>query len=218
MKRDSNRPQVPRAVIKRLPMYYRFLFTLDNNDVERISSKELSQMMGITSSQLRQDLSHFGEFGQQGYGYRIKDLLNIVSEIVGIKMNYTGVIIGAGNIGRAILTYPGFIQRGFMVMGIFDNDPNKVGERTRDLQIKPMEELPEFLQEEDIDIGIIVTPKKAAQGAANVLIENGIKGIWNFAPVDLDVPEHVIVENMYLGDSLLELFYKMKEKSEYEEE
>ncbi|SMB89353.1 redox-sensing transcriptional repressor [Desulfonispora thiosulfatigenes DSM 11270] len=216
MKSYFKAPKVSGAVIKRLPMYYRFLFSLYNNHVERISSRELSHMMGITSSQLRQDLSHFGEFGQQGYGYRVDELLKIISDILGITNHYTGVIIGAGNIGRAILTYPGFIQRGFMVMGIFDNDPKKIGQTARDLYIKPMDELPQFLQEEHIDIGIIVTPAKSAQIAADVLVENGVKGIWNFAPTDLKIADNVIVENMYLGDSLLELFYKIKERSESE--
>ena len=136
MKKNGKKPNVSGPVIKRLPMYYRFLFSLDNNQIERISSKELSQMMGITSSQLRQDLSLFGEFGQQGYGYRIKDLLNVISEILGIRMSYKGVIIGAGNIGSAILTYPGFVQRGFVVKGIFDNDPSKIGQMAADLYIK----------------------------------------------------------------------------------
>ncbi|MFZ7102261.1 MAG: redox-sensing transcriptional repressor Rex [Peptococcaceae bacterium] len=201
---------VPKAVIKRLPMYHRFLTQLLQQGIERISSRELSQLMGITSSQLRQDLSYFGEFGQQGYGYRVEILDQAICSILGLEKNYQAVIVGAGNMGRAIAGYSGFSRRGLKIVGIFDSNPNLVGNEVGDLSVQDVKFLPGFLAANSIEIGIITTPASAAQGVADILMEHNIKGIWNFAPTALHGNKKVVIEDMHIGDSLLTLFYKIK--------
>jgi len=202
---------VPKAVIKRLPMYHRFLNELAEKRVERISSRELSQLMGITSSQLRQDLSYFGEFGQQGYGYSVEILHRAIGEILGLEKTYQGVIIGGGNIGKAIANYPGFYRRGLYITAVLDIDPQVIGTRVGgDIPVLDIKNLPDFLTENKVEVGIIATPALVAQELTDILITNGVKGIWNFAPVTLKGPKDVIIEDTHLGDSLLTLFYKLK--------
>ncbi|MGI6225305.1 MAG: redox-sensing transcriptional repressor Rex [Peptococcales bacterium] len=205
---------VPKAVIKRLPMYHRFLQQLLEEGEERISSRELSQLMGITSSQLRQDLSYFGEFGQQGYGYKVKTLFEEISIILGLENTYGAVLIGAGNMGRAIVNYKGFSRRGLEIVGIFDNNPEIVGTHLNDLVIMDVGQLEEFLKNHSVQVGIITTPAKAAQEIANILIHGGVLGIWNFAPVMLAATKQVIIEDIHVGDSLMTLFFKLK-KAEF---
>ncbi|MFZ5942776.1 MAG: redox-sensing transcriptional repressor Rex [Bacillota bacterium] len=200
---------VPKAVIKRLPMYHRFLNSLMEQGVERISSQELSQLMGITSSQLRQDLSYFGEFGQQGYGYRLETLYQAISEILGLEKVYHAVIVGAGNMGKAIAGYPGFERRGLNILGIFDNDPELFGKTIGYLDIRDTKTLPQFLEKHPVEIGIITTPAFAAQGVADIFMDMGIKGIWNFAPVALNSRKGVVIEDIHVGDSLMTLFFKL---------
>lgn len=199
----------PLVVVRRLPMYYRHLVLLKEKGVERISSRELSRMMGITSSQLRQDLSYFGEFGQQGYGYRVGDLYQAICEILGLEKEYRAVLVGVGNLGRALLNYDNFRKRGLSPVGIFDCDPGLIGEKVGGLVVKSVDELPSFLGTNDIEVGIITTPAASAQEVAQVLAGGGVKGIWNFAPCAICVPD-VVVENAHLGDGLLRLFFLMK--------
>lgn len=201
---------VPSAVIRRLPMYYRYLRAMTEKGVERISSKALSEEMNITSSQLRQDLSYFGEFGQQGYGYKVPELYRVMCDILGIEKQYGTVLVGVGNLGRAIINYDGFSKRGLEVMAVFDNKPLLYGEVVCGMPIKPVSQLYEFLCNNMVDIGIIATPAKSAQDIAEVLIKGGVKGIWNFAPQPVLGNEHVVVENTHFGDGLLKLFYGMK--------
>jgi redox-sensing transcriptional repressor len=200
---------VPKAVINRLPMYHRFLHQLLEEGTERISSRQLSQLMRITSSQLRQDLSYFGEFGQQGYGYRVETLYRAISGILGLDNNYTAVIVGAGNIGRAIINYGGFRRRGLKVIGIFDSNPKVIGQSLGNLTILNVEKLSVFLKEHPVDIGVISTPVHSAQEVANILMQAGVRGIWNFAPIMLERKNDVIIEDIHLGDSLMTLFYKL---------
>ena len=202
------------AVIKRLPKYYRYLRELDKNDVDRISSKELSEKIGFTASQIRQDLNCFGDFGQQGYGYNVKDLLYQISVILGLNKSYNTVIIGAGNIGQAIANYTTFDKMAFNLKGIFDLNVKLIGLKIRDVEIRDMDELESFLQKEDIDIAIICVPKSRAQGVVDIVTRNGVKGIWNFAPVDLKVADDVIVENVHLSESLMTLSYLINERNE----
>jgi redox-sensing transcriptional repressor len=203
---------VPKVVINRLPMYHRFLQQLLEEGIEKISSRELSQLMKITSSQLRQDLSYFGEFGQQGYGYRVETLYQAISGILGLENYYTAVIVGAGNIGRAIVNYPNFRRRGLNLIGIFDNDPNVIGSQVGNLKVINVNQLTDFLSKNPVDIGIICTPGQSAQKVADILTMSGISGIWNFAPIMLETNKDVIVEDIHLGDSLLTLFYKLNVK------
>ncbi|MFR5265611.1 redox-sensing transcriptional repressor Rex [Clostridium sp.] len=209
----EKRKNISMAVIKRLPKYHRYLNEIMKNDIDRISSKELSEKIGFTASQIRQDLNCFGDFGQQGYGYNVKALYNEISNILGLNKSYKSVIIGAGNIGQAIANYTQFTRLGISIDGIFDANPKLLGIKINDVEIQDIDELQDFLLENYIDIGIICVPKINAQKVCNKLVENGVKGIWNFAPVDLNVPEDVTVENVHLSESMLTLIYLLNEKN-----
>lgn len=195
------------AVIKRLPKYHRYLQELMKNDVDRISSKELGEKIGFTASQIRQDLNCFGDFGQQGYGYNVKELFKQISSILGLNKDYKTVIIGAGNIGQAVANYSRFSELGLSVDGIFDANPKLIGLRMRGIEIQDIDNLKSFLDGNSIDVGMICVPRINAQKVCDILVKSGVKGIWNFAPVDLIVPDDVIVENVHLSESLLTLIY-----------
>ncbi|MGO1370063.1 redox-sensing transcriptional repressor Rex [Senegalia sp. (in: firmicutes)] len=201
---------VSMAVIRRLPKYYRYLSELLDNDIKRISSKELSKLTDFTASQIRQDLNNFGGFGQQGYGYNVEDLQNELGKILGLDKKYRSILIGAGNLGQAIANYRGFSDSGFEILGIFDKSPKAIGMELRDVKVKDTKELADFIKENDIEIGIICTPKEGSQETTDILVESGITGIWNFAPADLKVPDHVTVENVHLNESLFTLSYLLK--------
>ncbi|MBC5640007.1 MULTISPECIES: redox-sensing transcriptional repressor Rex [Clostridia] len=205
----EKKKNVSMAVIKRMPKYYRYLGELVKNDVDRISSKELGEKIGFTASQIRQDLNNFGDFGQQGYGYNVKELHNQIGTILGVGKEYNAVLIGAGNIGQAIANYSRFTDIGLGITAIFDANPKLVGMRIRDVEIKDIDELKEYLEENTIDMGILCVPRINAQKVCDVLVNGGVKGIWNFAPIDLHVPETVKVENVHLSESLLTLVYQM---------
>ena len=202
MERKKN---ISMAVIRRLPKYHRYLRELLRNDVDRISSKELGEKIGFTASQIRQDLNCFGDFGQQGYGYNVKELLNEISGILGLSKEYNMIIIGAGNIGQAIANYTRFERLSFNLVGIFDVNPKLIGLRIRDVEVIDIDKLADFLKNTSVDIGVICVSKNSAQVVSEVMVANGVKGIWNFAPVDLEVPEETIVENVHLSESLLTL-------------
>lgn len=204
------------VVIRRLPKYYRYLGELVERKVERISSQTLADMMGISASQLRQDLNHFGEFGQQGYGYRVEDLYQEIGRIIGLEKEYNMIIVGAGNLGQALANYPNFGKRGFILKGVFDVNPKLIGLRLRDNEIMDIDRLEEFIRANDITIGIITVPKEAAQEVADRLVAAGVKAIWNFAPVDLKVPADVILVNEHLADRLMVISFRLKELG-YEE-
>ncbi len=200
------------AVVRRLPKYHRYLLELLQNDVQRISSKEFSQRIGFTASQIRQDLNCFGDFGQQGYGYNVKELYDSISRIIGLDKSYNMVIVGAGNIGQAVANYTNFDKMGFRLTAMFDKNPKLVGIRIRDIEIQDVDDLRRFLKNNSVDIGVICIPKSQAQSVAEIFAEGGVKGIWNFAPTDLVVPESVMVENVHLSDSLYTLSYMLNEK------
>ncbi|MFA6939415.1 MAG: redox-sensing transcriptional repressor Rex [Clostridiaceae bacterium] len=209
----DNKKNISMAVIRRLPKYQRYLGDLMNKGVERISSKELGEKMGFTASQIRQDLNNFGDFGQQGYGYNVKDLSREICTILGIDRNYKVVIIGAGNIGQALANYTRFSKLNFHMCGIFDVNPKIIGLKIRDIEIKDIDELEGFLKDTHIDIGIIATPIEAAQKVADILVENNVMAILNFAPLDLNVPKNVIVQNVHLSESLLTLSCLLNQNS-----
>lgn len=208
----EKKKNISMAVIKRLPKYHRYLKELVNNEVDRISSKELSEKIGFTASQIRQDLNCFGDFGQQGYGYNVKDLYSQICGILGLVKDYETVIIGAGNIGQAIANYINFQKMGFNLKGIFDINPKLYGLKIRDVEIQDIDYLQEFLINNPVDIAIICVPQRSAQKICNILVQNGVKGIWNFAPVDLIIPKDVMVENVHLSESLLTLTCLMNDK------
>lgn len=209
MEKNKN---ISMAVIKRLPKYYRYLGELMQNDVDRISSKELGEKIGFTASQIRQDLNCFGDFGQQGYGYNVTELYNQIKSILGLDRGYKAALVGAGNIGQAVSNYSRFENLGFIIAAIFDANPKLIGMRIRDVEIKDIDEMQEVLEEEKIEIGIICVPRKNAQTVADDLIKGGVRGIWNFAPVDLVVPDNVKVENVHLSESLLTLIYLLNDQ------
>lgn len=200
------------AVIKRMPRYYRHLAELLRNDVDRISSKELSEKIGFTASQIRQDFNNFGGFGQQGYGYNVRELFTETGKILGLDKSYKTVIVGAGNIGQAIANYTRFDKFGFDLKAIFDANPKLIGLQIRDVEILDIDLMDEFLTKNQIDIGIICVPTSVAQKAVDTLVRGGVKGVWNFAPIDIQVPKEIALESVHLSDSLLTLVYLMNDK------
>lgn len=200
---------ISKAVIGRLPRYYRYLGELNEAGVERISSSDLSKKMHVTASQIRQDLNNFGGFGQQGYGYNVKYLRTEIGKILGLDQSHNMVIIGAGNLGQALANYASFAKNGFILKGIFDVNPELKGKMIRDIPIRMMDELEEVLEEEDIDIAALTIPKSKAVEVSDILVRNGIKAIWNFAHTDLNLPKDVIVESVHLSDSLMKLSYNI---------
>ena len=200
------------AVIKRLPRYYRYLGDLLKSGIDRISSKELSERMQVTASQIRQDLNNFGGFGQQGYGYNVEYLYNEIAKSLGLDKDYNLIIVGAGNLGTAITNYTDFAKRGFYVKQVFDIKPELIGKKIGDIEILGMDSLPDYIKNNQVDIAAITVPKEMATETAAKLVKCGIKAIWNFAPVDLRLPKDVIVETIHLSDTLMRLSYSLKNK------
>ena len=193
--------EISRAVIKRLPRYYRYLGELLESGTERISSGELSERMQVTA------------FGQQGYGYNVKHLHTEIGKILGLDQDYNMIIIGAGNLGQALANYVKFEKNGFLVKGLFDVNPKLKGVAVRGIVIRMTDELPAFLQEHDIQIAALTLPKQYAKEMADFLVDHGIRAIWNFAHTDLHLPEDVIIENVHLSESLMQLSYNISRYS-----
>lgn len=206
---------ISQAVIRRLPRYYRYLGELLEGGVERISSNDLSKRMNVTASQIRQDLNNFGGFGQQGYGYNVKYLYTEIGKILGLEEDHNIIIIGAGNLGQALANYAAFEKRGFILKGIFDVNPRLAGVTIRGVPIRMMDELRSFVANNEVDIAALTIPKDKAVEVADMLVENGVRAIWNFAHIDLNLPDNVIVENVHLSESLMQLSYNI---SRYNEE
>ncbi len=200
---------ISKAVISRLPRYYRYLGELNDEGVERISSQELSRLMRVTASQIRQDLNNFGGFGQQGYGYNVKYLYDEIGNILGLDQKHNLILIGAGNLGQALANYVNFEKRGFIIKGIFDHNKAIHGKVIRGISVRPMEDIEAFMKDNDIDIAVLTIPKTDARTVAEKLVSYGIKGIWNFAHIDLDVPDNIEVENVHLSESLMRLSYNI---------
>ena len=198
---------ISQAVIGRLPRYYRYLGDLKDSGVERISSQDLSKLMKVTASQIRQDFNNFGGFGQQGYGYNVEYLYNEIAKILGLHYKHNLIIVGAGNLGQALANYVNFERRGFIVKGIFDINSELHGKELRGVPVQPIENIEEFVKANDIDIAVLTIPKDGAVKTAEVLVRCNIRAIWNFAHVDLNVPDSIVVENVHLSDSLMKLSY-----------
>ncbi len=206
--------EISKAVINRLPRYYRYLGDLLEKDVVRISSKELSEKMKVTASQIRQDLNNFGGFGQQGYGYNVEYLHSEIGKILGLDTKYNVVIIGAGNLGQALANYVDFERRGFFVKCIFDINPKLIGTEIRGIPVKSNDDIETYILNNKVDIAAVTVPKAKAPGIAAELVKWGVKGIWNFAPTDLNLPKDVTVENVHLADSLMKLSYRLSGKED----
>ena len=206
------------AVIKRLPRYFRYLRELIRNGQMRISSSELSELMNVTASQIRQDLNCFGGFGQQGYGYNVKYLYSKISEILGVEENYRAVIIGAGHLGLALVGSPMFTKRGVTLTALFDTDSSLVGTEYNGLKILSVSELESYISENQINIAVLTLPRAYAKETAEKLKSIGIKGIWNFTNIELDFSDSdTVVQNVHIGDSLMQLTYRINSKNEENE-
>ena len=207
---------ISQAVVRRMPRYYRYLRDLLEQGVERISSNELSKLMKVTASQIRQDLNNFGGFGQQGYGYNVRFLYEEIGKILGLDQTHNLIIIGAGNLGQAIANYGRFDSLGFVTIALFDINPEIIGKEVRGIKVYSLDELETFCKNNKVDIAALTMPKQSADNTAQRLVELGINAIWNFAHVDLNVnDEKVVVENVHLSDSLMQLSYNIaKNKKE----
>lgn len=208
----NSKKKVSIAVVRRLPRYYRYLSDLLRMDINRISSRELSERMGITASQIRQDLNCFGGFGQQGYGYNVEALYNEIGGILGLHNKYQTVIIGAGHMGQALANYSNFEKRGFKLIGIFDIDSGLIGKKIKDLEIMHLDQLDVFVKDNKVDIAIVSVPYENTPTVAEKVAHLGIKGLWNFSPMDLKLPYDTIIENVHLSDSLMVLGFRLNEK------
>lgn len=206
--------EISQAVVSRLPRYLRYLGELRDEGIERVSSQELSDIMQVTASQIRQDLNTFGGFGQQGYGYNVGYLYDEIGKILGLNREYRLILVGVGNLGQALVNYTNFERRGFLFRGIFDNNPRVYGKEIHGITVRPMEEMAGFIRENQIDIAVLTIPKTSAVEVAGQLADCGIKGIWNFAHVDLRLPGHIQVENVHLSDSLMKLSYNISSAGE----
>ena len=202
--------EISQAVIRRMPRYYRYLGELLDEGVERISSNELSSRMQVTASQIRQDLNNFGGFGQQGYGYNVKYLYEEIGKILGLTEQHNIIVIGAGNLGQALANYVKFEKLGFVIIGLFDVNPALKGTLVRGIEVRMLDELADFVKDHKVDIATLTMPKEAADSVADLVVSLGIHAIWNFAHVDLQVlDENVVVENVHLSDSLMQLSYNI---------
>ena len=208
----AKRENISMSVIRRLPRYYRFLTHLKEKGITRISSKELSSKMGLTASQIRQDLNCFGGFGQQGYGYIVSQLQEEIGNIVGISNSYKAILVGAGNLGQAIATHMSFETQGFRLTGIFDNSPFKIGTTLNGIRILDIESLEEFCEKESPVMAILCVPREAAASIAERLYRIGIKNFWNFSHYDVSMKyTDAVVENVHLTDSLMTLCYRISD-------
>ncbi len=213
MTQESKQPsRASDAMCRRLPGYYRELRDLEREGKTNISSKELARRMSYTDSQIRHDLSSFGGFGRRGIGYNVADLRRIIGSILDIERPHSMIIVGAGNIGRALALYPGFRETGFMVEAIFDVSPIIVGRRIGDLTVLPVSDLRDYIQENPVDIAVIATPASQAQHTLDLLLQSGVRGVWNFAGRVLVRQKGIIAHDVHLSDSLMSLSFRMHEK------
>lgn len=204
------------VVVKRLPRYHRYLGELIAQGISRISSRALSEKMGVTASQIRQDFNCFGGFGQQGYGYNVPNLYAEIGEILGLGKSHSMIIIGVGNLGRALLNYANLEKRGFQVIGLFDNDVKKIGTEIKGIPVSDMKTLEEFCKANTVDIAALSLPRTEAEEVKIVskrLIDAGVKGLWNFSYTNIEVPQGVAIENVHLSDSLMTLSYLLTQEN-----
>lgn len=211
---NESAKKVPAVVVKRLPRYYRYLSELLSQGILRISSNALSDKMNVTASQIRQDFNYFGGFGQQGYGYNVEHLYSQIGDILGLNDGDTMVIVGAGNLGKALASHDTFEKRGFRLVGVFDNDPQLIGTVINGIKIMSVDTLEAFLNQNRVDIGVITVPHSAVEETAEKLVKNGVKGLMNFSYMELKFDKDVAVENVHLSDPLMTLSYKIKQEKD----
>ena len=202
--------EIPDVVIDRLPVYARALAALDRHGREVVSSQELGKQLGVTPAQIRKDLSYFGRFGKQGRGYNVRRLLEELHQILGLDRKWTMVVVGVGQLGRAVLSYGGFAPQGFIIVGAFDSDPSVIGDRLNDLTVRPVEQMDEALSGLTVDIGIVATPAASAQSVIDALVKCGVKAILNYAPIAAQVPPHVHIKDIDPVLSLQSMTFYLK--------
>lgn len=205
-RRDSSK-LISLSVVRRLPRYYRYLGELLENGVNRISSKELSARMRVTASQIRQDLNNFGCFGQQGYGYNVEFLYEAIKCLLGLNKQYNIIIIGGGNIGQSLVKYKNFERRGFIFRAVFDKNPDLIGKTLGGALVHDISTLADYIDSNTVDIAALTLPKESALEIAHIIIDHGVKGIWNFSHMELPTTNDVRIENVHLTDSLMTLTY-----------
>src|SRR6056297_2972301 len=213
----KDRDSIPAATIERLPLYYRCLDKLSMfEETEVVSSKDLGGRLDIPSTQVRKDLSYYGEFGRRGVGYNVTELKRSIGEILGVDKKWPAVLVGAGNLGRALINYGGFGKMGLEITDIFDNDLNKIGNRVGTIKVKSINELEETIKEEGVNLAIVTVPADPAQEVVNDLVDYGIKAIWNFSPTRLYVPDDIFVRNEDLAVGIVSLIYHLSWQMENE--
>lgn len=194
--------RVPEATVSRLSVYSRFLDRLDKNGVVTVSSGEIAKGVGVSPAQVRKDLAYFGEFGTRGVGYNVKDLTRYILKILGLTQLWPVVLVGAGNLGTALCAYRGFKDRGFNIVGVFDNDLLKIGKRIQELEVLPIEKVPEVVAQHGVRIGIIAVPQSATQSVADLLVKSGVEALLTFGPAVVQADENVIIRNVDLSIKL----------------
>ncbi len=213
----KNRENIPKATIERLPLYYRCLDKMDTfEDVEVVSSKDLGGKLDIPSTQVRKDLSYYGEFGRRGVGYNVSELKKSVGKILGVDRVWPAILVGAGNLGRALVNYKSFAMMGFEISHVLDNDLDKIGNLINEREVQSAQDMEKIVEENDIKLGVIAVPTEAAQEVADQMIEAGIKAIWNFAPTRLYVPDEIEVKNEDLAVGIVSLIYNLSWQEEME--
>ncbi len=206
---------ISEAVIKRLPRYYRYIKQLESEGVKRVSSSGLAKNLNVTASQVRQDFSNFGEFGQQGYGYSVPKLRAEIAAILGLDQQHNIIIIGCGNIGKALARYVGFSDDGFYVRAMFDIDPSVIQKVPAGVEVLSINKLAEYINTHKVDIAAICVQKDVAIGVAETLSRFGVRNLWNFAPVDLSaIVPNIVCENINMSDSLFVLSYRINEQQD----
>lgn len=210
----KSKPKIPDAVIKRLPRYYRYLGDLLQMGISRVSSKDLSARMGLTSSQVRQDFYNFGGFGIQGYGYDVESLYNEIRKILGLERNFRLIIVGVGNLGTAVAKYLQVKKDGYQLLGLFDANDSIIGTMVGDLEVQDISKISDFIRTNNIEIAALSVPARNARETATLLVESGIRGIWNFTPAELKLPPDVFLENVHITDNLMALGYRIASMDE----
>lgn len=208
----SKRSKIPEATITRLSVYSRYLKRLDKQMITTISSSEIAEGVGVSSAQVRKDLAYFGEFGTKGVGYNVNDLIRYLVKILGLNVDWNMLLVGAGNLGAALVTYHEFKDRGFYITGVFDNDVTKIGTKILDMEILSLDKMPGIIKKYNVRIGILAIPPQAAQAVADLFVKNGLEAILNFAPININVPKNIEVRNVDLSIMLETITFSLAGK------
>ncbi len=212
LKSESLTEEIPDKIIRRLPHYYVQLKYMMKKDIEYVSSEQLAKIMGFSSSLIRRDLSHFGQFGKKSYGYDVHCLYENLQQILGFGYEKTMIIVGAGFLGRALANNKSYSERGYILKGIFDKDPAIIGLEFNDIKVMDIELAPDFISEHEVDVAALAVPAESAQETADMLVNAGIKGIWDFTETPVEVPGNIILIEQNMNDGLCKISCKLVQK------